>query len=134
MISMATRLLFKVTLLSALAGCVAPAPFELPGLDSRADATGVQTAPSAALPRYRYGYQPYGAYYGAYGYGTGSNVNSPGEVPAGHDGTPGATSGPIALEPPPPRPRQVEAPSRELRRTPAKAAENSRPAPRQPER
>jgi hypothetical protein len=133
MISMAARYLLFVTLLSALAGCSAPAPFVLPGLDSRADATGAQAAPPAALPRYRYGYHPYGAYYGTYGYDTGSNGSGPREVPAGPEGTPGATPGPIAVEPPP-RAREVEAPAREVRRPPAKAAESARPTPRQPER
>jgi predicted small lipoprotein YifL len=134
--SLATRHLLFLTLLSALAGCTAPAPFVLPGIDSRADATGAQSVPpAAALPRYRYGYHPYGAYYGAYGYGTGSSSDRPRDVPADPPGTPGATPGPIAVEPPPPpRPREVEATTREARRTPTKAAENPRPVPRQPER
>jgi predicted small lipoprotein YifL len=134
MIPIATRHLVLLALLSALAGCAGPAPFVLPGIDSRADATGVQTASPAALPRYRYGYHPYGAYYGAYGYSTGSNSDRPRDVPVDQPGAPGATPGPIAVEPPPPRPREVEAPTREVRRTPTKAAENSRPVPRQPER
>jgi hypothetical protein len=138
MTSTTARYLLFVTLLSTLAGCTAPATFVLPGLDSRADATDAQTAPSAVPPRYRYGSHPYGAYYGAYGYG---NVVRTRDVPAGQAGTPGATSGttagatpgPITAEPPP-RPREIEAPTREVRRVPTRAAENSRPVPRQLER
>jgi predicted small lipoprotein YifL len=123
----ATRNLPALALLAALAGCASRAPFELPDLDARSPA-GMQAAPQAPYPAYRYGYRPYGWY----GHSQRDNTNQPRDNVA-TPGTPGAAPAPGVVEQPPPRPRSVEREPQERPARTTKAADDAQPARRQQE-
>lgn len=128
----ATRNLTALALLAALAGCAAQAPFELPDLDAPPPA-GTQAAPQSPYPAYRYGYG-YGPY-GWYGHGQRSNSDQSRDNagPPGTTGTAGAAPGPVAVEQPPPRPRNAERMPQERPARTTKPAEDAQPARRQQE-
>jgi len=133
MTHLAIRNLLALALLAALAGCASRAPFELPDLDARSPA-GAQAAPQEPYPAYRYGYRPYGWY----GYRQRSNSSQPhdnADTPStsGATGTPGAAPGPVVVDQPPPRPRNVERVPQERPARTTKAAEDAQPARRQQE-